>query len=113
MVNHATPDALRTLEIPVRGMDCTECTQHVQHALCALPGVQDAEVFLSSEKAVVHYDPAQVDRGPYAVPSRLLATPFPCASLNFPSRAWIAPNVPSMCSTLLPLSLAWKPSKSF
>ena len=55
------PDMLRTLEIPVKGMDCIECTQHVQHALCTLPGVAETQVYLSSEKAVVRYDPAQVD----------------------------------------------------
>ena len=24
---------LQTLEIPISGMDCAECTQHVQHAI--------------------------------------------------------------------------------
>ena len=55
------PTACRLIELPIRGMDCTECTQHVQHALCALPGVAEAQVYLSSEKAVVRYDPAQVE----------------------------------------------------
>src|SRR2546423_13273512 len=54
------PTACRVIELPVRGMDCTECTQHVQHALAAVPGVQSVEVFLSSEKAVLSLDPAQV-----------------------------------------------------
>src|SRR6266487_2560517 len=49
------------LEIPVRGMDCAECTMHVQHALTALPGVDDVHVLLSSEKAVLQIDPSQVD----------------------------------------------------
>ena len=49
------------VELPVKGMDCAECTQHVQQALCTLPGIESAEVFLSSEKAVVRYDPTQVD----------------------------------------------------
>src|SRR5438876_10319550 len=49
------------LEVPVCGMDCAECTQHVQRALAALPGVEDVRVFLSSEKAVLQIDPAQVD----------------------------------------------------
>jgi P-type Cu+ transporter len=49
------------LEIPVRGMDCAECTRHVQHALAALPGVGDVRILLSSEKAVLQIDPAQVD----------------------------------------------------
>jgi len=52
---------LQTLEVPVRGMDCAECTQHVQHALARLPGVTSAEVFLSSEKAVIRLDASQVD----------------------------------------------------
>ncbi|GHO48858.1 heavy metal translocating P-type ATPase [Ktedonospora formicarum] len=57
----AIPHELRTLELNVKGMDCAECTQHVQHALCALPGVTETQVYLSSEKAIVRYDPAQVD----------------------------------------------------
>ena len=53
--------ALTKLEIPVEGMDCAECTMHVQHALAALPGVEEVHVLLSSEKAVLQVDPAQVD----------------------------------------------------
>src|SRR5512135_392626 len=49
------------LEVPVQGMDCAECTMHVQHALAALPGVDDVYVLLSSEKAVLQIDPSQVD----------------------------------------------------
>jgi Cd2+/Zn2+-exporting ATPase/Cu+-exporting ATPase len=52
---------LQTLEIPVQGMDCTECTRHVQQAIAALPGVQSVDVFLSAEKAVIRLDPAHVD----------------------------------------------------
>ena len=51
---------LTTLEIPVQGMDCTECTLHVQKAIATLPGVKHVEVFLASEKAVVQLDPTQV-----------------------------------------------------
>src|SRR5437667_11779704 len=56
-----TKMARTKLEIPVRGMDCAECTLHVQHALAALPGVDDVHVLLSSEKAVLQVDPALVD----------------------------------------------------
>ena len=52
---------IRTLEVPVSGMDCAECTQHVQHAIEKLPGVQSVDVYLGSEKAVVQLDPALVD----------------------------------------------------
>ncbi len=27
-----------TLEVPIKGMDCAECTQHVQHAIAMVPG---------------------------------------------------------------------------
>lgn len=52
---------LQTLELPVSGMDCTECTQHVQRAIAALPGVQSVDVFLSAEKAVIRLDPTHLD----------------------------------------------------
>ena len=49
------------LEIPIRGMDCADCTMHVKRAIAALPGVDSVEVFLASEKAVVSLDPQLVD----------------------------------------------------
>ena len=52
---------LKTLEFPVRGMDCAECTQHVQHAIAALPGVESVTVLLAAERATVRLDPARVD----------------------------------------------------
>ncbi len=51
----------RVIELPIRGMDCMECTQHVQHALETVPGVQKAEVLLSAEKAIVHLNSSSVD----------------------------------------------------
>jgi P-type Cu+ transporter len=51
----------QTLNIPISGMDCAECTQTVQHAIEKLPGVQSVSVFLATEKAVVKLDPSQVD----------------------------------------------------
>jgi Cu+-exporting ATPase len=50
-----------TLEIPISGMDCAECAQHVQHAIEKLPGVQSVNVFLATEKAIVRLDPDQVE----------------------------------------------------
>jgi len=52
---------LQTLEVPVRGMDCHECTQHVQHAIAGLLGVASVNVLLSAEKAVIQLDPKRVD----------------------------------------------------
>lgn len=53
--------ARQTLEIPIAGMDCTECTLHVQHAIAALPGVESVNVYLAAEKAIVQIDPQRVD----------------------------------------------------
>jgi Cd2+/Zn2+-exporting ATPase/Cu+-exporting ATPase len=50
----------KILEIPITGMDCAECTQHVQHAIAKISGVQSVNVFLSTEKAVVQLDPERV-----------------------------------------------------
>jgi len=51
---------LRTIEVPVEGMDCVECTEHVQRALEALPGVARVEVLLASERAILELDEARV-----------------------------------------------------
>ncbi len=51
----------KIIEVPVAGMDCTECTMHVQHAIAALPGVESVNVFLASEKASIRLDPALVN----------------------------------------------------
>ena len=52
---------MKTLEVPISGMDCAECTQHVRHAIEKLAGVESVDVFLATEKAIVRMDPAQVD----------------------------------------------------
>ena len=52
---------IKTLDLPVAGMDCAECTQHVQHALAALPGVVSVNVSLAAEKATVRFDPRLAD----------------------------------------------------
>jgi|WetSurMetagenome_2_1015567.scaffolds.fasta_scaffold16843_2 P-type Cu+ transporter len=52
----------RLLEVPIAGMDCAECTEHVRHAIASLPGVISVDVFLASEKASVRLDPARVSQ---------------------------------------------------
>jgi Cd2+/Zn2+-exporting ATPase/Cu+-exporting ATPase len=52
---------VETLEFPIQGMDCADCTRHVQRAISGVPGVSSAEVFLTSEKAVVRMDTSQVN----------------------------------------------------
>jgi len=53
--------SLQTLEVPVKGMDCTECTQHVQQALARLPGVESVTVLLTSEKAILQLNSQPID----------------------------------------------------
>jgi Cd2+/Zn2+-exporting ATPase/Cu+-exporting ATPase len=45
----------KTLEIQIRGMDCSECVAHVDHALRSVPDVSDVQVLLGAEKAKVEY----------------------------------------------------------
>lgn len=52
---------LKTLEVPIRGMDCVECTQHIQHAIAKLDGVKSVDVLLAAEKAIIQLDPEKVD----------------------------------------------------
>jgi P-type Cu+ transporter len=51
----------KTVEIPIQGMDCAECTMHVQKAIRTLPGVHNVEVYLATEKAVVDLDSDTAD----------------------------------------------------
>jgi Cd2+/Zn2+-exporting ATPase/Cu+-exporting ATPase len=89
---------IRTLEIPISGMDCAECTQHVQHAIEKLPGVQSVNVFLATEKAVVRHDPARleladiraaVQRAGYDVPESESPKPAPVSMGDFNRRLTI------------------------
>jgi P-type Cu+ transporter len=54
-------DNSRTIEIPVAGMDCAECTIHVQHAIASIPGVESVDVLLTSEKAIITTGAGGVD----------------------------------------------------
>ena len=52
---------LKTTEVPIQGMDCAECTRHVQHAISELPGVESVEVYLVSEKAVIQHKSSSIE----------------------------------------------------
>jgi len=85
----------QTVEVPIRGMDCAECTLHVQRAIGALSGVEAVNVSLSSEKAVVRLDPARVDLpairkavegAGYSVPGSAAAPPAQHPGADFARR---------------------------
>ncbi len=70
----------QTVEIPIQGMDCADCTRHVQQAIASLSGVAGVEVLLAAEKAIVTLDPnlvslpkirQAVERAGYRVPPNL------------------------------------------
>ena len=50
------------VDLPVYGMDCSECVAHVKSALEAVPGVGQVEVFLGAERARVDLLGPQVSR---------------------------------------------------
>jgi Cu+-exporting ATPase len=86
---------LQTIEIPISGMDCAECTQHVQHAIEKLPGVHSVQVFLAAEKAIVRLDPDQtglpelraaVRAAGYDVPASASPPPAPVSMDGFNRR---------------------------
>ena len=51
---------IQTVTVPIRGMDCAECTQHVSQAIARLEGVKSVDVLLATEKAIIQLDPARV-----------------------------------------------------
>ncbi len=84
---------IQTLEVPIRGMDCAECTRHVQQAIAALPGVESVNVLLAAEKAVIRLDPNRVGlpairraiagAGNYTVPEDVpLSSAHPASDLS-------------------------------
>ncbi len=85
---------IQTFEIPVRGMDCAECTAHIQHAVSKLNGVESVNVLLAAEKAIIRLDPTQVSlsdirqavasAGNYSVPENVTAP----ASASAPSASF-------------------------
>lgn len=86
---------IQTIEIPISGMDCTECTQTVQRAISSLNGVKKTDVFLSSEKAIIQLDPSLVKMTDirlavtgvgYSVPQQNDETATPNAALGDFSR---------------------------
>ena len=51
---------IQTLIVPIRGMDCAECTRHVGYAISKLNGVKAVDVLLATEKAIIQLDPDKV-----------------------------------------------------
>lgn len=54
-------DSTRRLEIKIEGMTCAACANRVEKGLNSTPGVTNAVVNLTTERASVEYDPSQID----------------------------------------------------
>jgi Cd2+/Zn2+-exporting ATPase/Cu+-exporting ATPase len=46
---------IKTLEVRIQGMDCSECVAHVNQAIRSVPDVLEVQVFLGAEKAKISY----------------------------------------------------------
>ena len=89
---HTTPEATRTISLPVMGMTCAACAARVEKRLAKIEGVREASVNLATEKATVTFDPRAVDIASlaqavkaigYDVPAnrtRLLVSGMTCAN---------------------------------
>jgi P-type Cu+ transporter len=74
--------SLERVEVPVRGMDCADCTRHVQQAIAGVRGVESVDVMLAAEKAIIRMDPGRtsmqairkaVESAGYSVPDEAIA----------------------------------------
>jgi Cu+-exporting ATPase len=85
---HTLQQAMKTIELPVEGMDCAECARHVAGALAQVPGVCRVNVLLAAQKVVLEVDSAHppepealrraVEAAGYRVPhteAHVVATP--------------------------------------
>ncbi|ACM18575.1 heavy metal-associated domain protein [Geotalea daltonii FRC-32] len=50
---------LEKIEIGIKEMDCADCARHIKSAVESVPGVAEAEVLFSAQKAVLSFDPAK------------------------------------------------------
>ena len=78
---------MKTIDLPVRGMDCASCASHVRTALEGVDGVESADVLVSSEKAIVTYDEGRADL-------RRLADAVASAGYTVPPESLEPPSVP-------------------
>jgi Cd2+/Zn2+-exporting ATPase/Cu+-exporting ATPase len=83
---------IQTITVPIKGMDCAECTQHVGQAISRLEGVKSVDVLLATEKAIIQLDPDKVtmpairkavaSAGEYSVPENPPPAAAPVGDFN-------------------------------
>ena len=83
LINHVTEKShLKSLSLPVDGMNCASCVGRVEKALAGLDGVSHASVNLTTERASVDFNPK--DTGPAAIAEAIEQAGFsvPAASVE-------------------------------
>jgi Cd2+/Zn2+-exporting ATPase/Cu+-exporting ATPase len=78
------PTALKTIDVPVRGICCAEEAHEIQRAITRLRGVDSVDVLLTAERATVRYDPAQVDPDTIRKAVAEAACPVPGSATELP-----------------------------
>ena len=83
---------IQTITVPIQGMDCAECIQHVGRAISKLDGVKSVDVLLATEKAIIQLDPDKVtmpsirkavaSAGEYSVPETVAPVAAPIGDFN-------------------------------
>jgi Cu+-exporting ATPase len=62
-MTRAELERLERCDLPIEGMSCASCAAHIEKALDARAGVEQAAVNFASKRATVTYDPHAVHRG--------------------------------------------------
>src|SRR5687767_4493506 len=75
--NPHPPGASDEAALNVQGMTCASCVAHVEKAARKLPGVESASVNLARGRAVVRFDPHQVD--PRRIADAITGAGYPAA----------------------------------
>ena len=75
---------MKRVELSITGMTCANCANTIERILKRTPGVQDAEVNLVRERAIVTLDPSQVSSGKLIERVRSVGYDVPLAHAELP-----------------------------
>lgn len=102
----APAQASEQVTLEVEGMVCPNCEATVEQVLAQLDGVHEVSADLSSNQALVAYDPAAIE--PYAMTEHLTARTFYEADIARPAPVGSVRGTPAATGspTFVPLAVA-------